>query len=136
MFTTDLMTNSGFVVPKGMELDNNDPLDDYFRVLARISFVKYLDELLLPVAQTRNPQLTRQNVIDGSSLKSIDSYLQKASKVSMVTNEDDIILSPGELDYLKQLFGSRAMVFPRGAHCGNIDHRDFAAYVTKYFAQP
>jgi hypothetical protein len=139
MFTTDLMTNSGFVVPKGMELDNNDPLDEYFRMLARISFAKYLDELLLPVAQARNPQLTRQDVIDGSSLKSIESYLQKASKVSMVTNQDDIILSPGELDYLKQLFSSRAKVFPRGAHCGNIDQRDFATYMTSYFnsgAQP
>lgn len=136
MFATDVMTGSGFVVPKGMALDSNDPLDNYFRVLARISFVKYLDELLLPVAQRRDPQLTRQAVIDGSSLKSIESYLQTASKVSMVTNADDIILSPGELDYLKQLLGPRAKVFPRGAHCGNIDQLAFATYLTSYFAQP
>jgi hypothetical protein len=136
MFATDVMTDSGFVVAKGQDLDNNDPLDDYFRTLMRISFARYLDELLLPVAQRKNPQLTRQALIDGDSLKSIEGYLQKADKVGVLTNEDDIILTGGELDYLKQLFGPRAKVYPRGAHCGNINQREVAAYLTNYFARP
>ena len=139
MFATDVMTNSGFAVPKGMQLDSNDPLDDYFRVLARISFGQYLDELLLPVAQAKNPQLTRQALIDGDSLKSIEGYLQQAGKIGVLTNEDDIILTGEELGYLKQLFGPRAKIFPRGAHCGNINQKDVAAYLASYFnsgAQP
>ena len=136
MFATDVMTTSNFVVPKGLELDGNDPLDDYFRTLMRISFAKYLDEMLLPVAQRKNPQLTRQNIIDGDNLKSIEGYLQKAGKVGMVTNQDDIILGNGELDYLKQLFGARARVYPLGGHCGNIDQVEFAAYLTDYFKRP
>ena len=139
MFATDVMTNSGYVVPKGMQLDSNDPLDDYFRVLSRISFAKYLDELLLPVAQARSPQLTRQALIDGDSLKAIEGYLQQAAKIGVLTNADDIILTGDELGYLKQLFGPRAKIYPRGAHCGNINHKDVAAYLTSYFntgAQP
>jgi hypothetical protein len=136
MFATDVMTKSGFVVPKELELDSNDVLDDYFRTLMRISFVRYLDELLLPVAQRKNPQLTRQAVIDGDSLKSLEGYLQKADKVGVLTNEDDIILTGGELDYLKQLFGPRAKVYPRGAHCGNINQREVAVYLTNYFGRP
>ena len=114
-------------------------LSNYFRILARISFGKYLDELLLPVAQTKNPQLTRQALIDGDSLKAIEGYLQQAGKIGVLTNEDDIILTADELSYLKQLFGTRAKIYPRGAHCGNINHKDVAAYVTNYFnsgAQP
>jgi hypothetical protein len=139
MFATDVMTNSGYVVPKGMQLDSNDPLDDYFRTLMRISFAKYLDELLLPLAQARNPQLTRQALIDGDSLKAIEGYLQQSGKIGVLTNEDDIILTGDELAYLTQLFGPRAKIFPRGAHCGNIDHKDVAVYLTNYFnagAQP
>jgi len=136
MFATDVMTKSNFVVPKGMELDNNDPLDDYFRTLMRFTFARYLDELLLPVAQRKNPQLTREAIIEGDSLKSIEGYLQNANKVGVLTNEDDIILTGGELAYLKQLFGSRAKVYPRGAHCGNIDQREVAAYLTNYFGRP
>jgi hypothetical protein len=116
-----------------MQLDSNDPLDDYFRVLARMSFSRYLDELLLPVVRAKYPQLTRQEVIDGDSLKAIEDYLKEAGKVGVLTNEDDIILSRDELGYLKQLFGMRARIFPRGAHCGNIDQKEVAAYMTNYF---
>lgn len=135
-FTTDVMNEAGFVVPKGMDLDNNDPLDDYFRTLLPISFSMYMDELLLPIAQAKNPQLTRQGLIDSASLKAIEDYLRQAGKIGVLTNEDDIILTAGELDYLKQLFGSRAKIYPRGAHCGNIDQQDVAAYLATYFARP
>jgi pimeloyl-ACP methyl ester carboxylesterase len=136
IFTSDVMTKAGFVVPKGMELNNSDSLSDYQRTVMRISFVKYLDEFLLPAAQVRNPQLTRQDVIDGDGLNSIDSYLRSAGKIGVLTNQDDIILAPGELDYLRQLFGDRAAIFPNGGHCGNIDHRAVAAALTTYFVRP
>jgi len=136
IFAADVMTRAGFVVPKGVELNNSDSLSDYQRTVMRISFVKYLDEFLLPAAQARNPQLTRQALIDSVGLKSIESYLQKAEKVGVLTSQDDIILAPGELDYLKQLFGARATIFPNGGHCGNIDHRAVAASLTTYFARP
>jgi hypothetical protein len=130
------MTQSGFVVPKGAQLDNNDPLDGYFRTLLLISLVKYLDEFLLPIAQRRDPQMTRQKLIDSASLTSLESYLQRTDKIGVMTNQDEIILTAGEIDYLKRLFGPRAMVFPRGGHCGNIDQLEVATYLTSYFARP
>ena len=77
IFTSDVMTKAGFIVPKGVELNNSDSLSDYQRTLMRISFSKYLDEFLLPAAKARNPQLTRQALIDGDGLKAIESYLKK-----------------------------------------------------------
>ena len=136
IFSSDVMTDAGFVVPKGMELNNSDSLGDYQRTLMRISFEKYLDEFLLPAAHAHNPQLTRQALIDSDSLKAVEGYLQGAQKVGVLTNQDDIILGPGELDYLRQLFGARIMIFPNGGHCGNIDHRAVAAALTTYFARP
>ena len=136
IFASDVMTDYGFVVPKGLVLDNSDSLAPYLRTLTFISFEKYLDEFLVPAAQARDPKVTRQAVIDGSGLKSIEAYLKRADKVGVLTNADDIILAPGDLEYLRQQFGARATIFPRGGHCGNIAHREVAAAMTQYFTRP
>jgi hypothetical protein len=50
-----------------------------------------------------------------------------------VTNQDDIILQTGEVDYLKSLFGDRAKIFPRGGHCGNFERQSFVEYLDTTF---
>ncbi|MCP5267480.1 MAG: alpha/beta fold hydrolase [Zoogloeaceae bacterium] len=136
IFAADVMRDAGFVVPKGYVLGRNDPLDAYLKTLAYISFATYLDDFLLPAAQERDPALTRQALINGSSLRAISGYLDQSQKIGVMTNADDIILGTGDLDYLRQTFGNRATIFPHGGHCGNIDQRDFAAAMTRYFSQP
>ncbi len=135
IFASDVMTHSGFVVSRNLVLRPSDSLDPYFRTLLRISFARYMDEMLLPAVQLRDPKLTRDALIEGASLRSIDAYLRHADKIGVMTNQDDIILSPQELEYLRQLFGARAMIYPRGGHCGNLDQRSVAAYMTNYFTQ-
>lgn len=135
IFASDVMTHSGFVVAKKLVLQPSDSLDPYFRTLLRISFAKYMDEMLLPATQLRDPKVTREALIEGASLKSIDAYLRHADKIGVMTNQDDIILSPEELAYLRELFGTRAMVFPHGGHLGNLDQRSVAAYLTNFFTQ-
>jgi len=136
IFTSDAMTHTGFVVPRNLNLSSDDPLYDYLITLLYIPFARYVDEYLFPAAQARNPQLTLQMLIDADTLKSIEWYLKRAQKVGVLTNADDIILAPGELDYLRRLFGSRATIFPNGGHLGNIDHRAVADAMTRYFSQP
>jgi len=136
IFASDVMTDFGFVVPKGTQLDNSDSLNEYLRTLTFISFAKYLDEFLVPAAHARDSQVNRQMVIDGSGLKSIGDYLKRTQKIGVLTNADDIILGPGDLEFLRQEFGARATIFPRGGHCGNIDHREVAAAMTQYFTRP
>ena len=136
IFAADVMTQHGFVVPKGLELRTDDPLGEYLRTLTFISFTMYLDDFLLPAARMRDPQVTREMVVEGSGLRSIESYLEQADRVGVVTNADDIILAPGDLEYLRQLFGDRATIFPRGGHCGNIQERQMAAAMTDWIAKP
>jgi hypothetical protein len=50
-----------------------------------------------------------------------------------MTNDNDFILAPGELDYLRQLFGERTKVYPRGGHLGNLEYRDNMAYFVEFF---
>ena len=69
------------------------------------------------------------------SLKSIAPYLQQSEKIAMTTNDDDIILAPGEVDWLREVFGRRAKIWPTGGHCGNMEQKDFVAYMVDYFKQ-
>ena len=136
IFSSDVMTHSGFVVPKNLVLHQSDSLDPYLRTLLHISYVKYMEELVLPAAQVHDPQLTRQSLIDSLSLKAIDGYLRETDKIGVMTNEDDFILDKSELDYLRQLFGDRAIIFPHGGHLGNLKQRQVVAAMTNYFTRP
>jgi hypothetical protein len=50
-----------------------------------------------------------------------------------MTNKDDFILGPTDIDYLKRIFQTRAKIYPRGGHCGNMEYKDNVAYMVEYF---
>jgi hypothetical protein len=133
IFSSDVMTNSGYVVPKNRVLTPTDSLSDYFLVSTHLSFFDYFNEYFYPYFQKRRPGLTKQQLIDSQSLRSIEGYLKSSPKFAVMANENDFILSRGELDYLRQLFGERAKVYPRGGHLGNLEYKDNLAYMVDFF---
>ena len=132
-FTSDVLTRAGYVVPKEITLSRYDSLTDYFKVNTRLGFTDFVDDVIYPYYRARDAQLTKDEFLEDSSLLSIEHYLLDTDKISVVTNADDIILAPGELDFLRRVFGARAKIYPNGGHCGNIAHRDFIAYVVDFF---
>jgi hypothetical protein len=133
IFSSDVMTNGGYVVPKNRLLSATDPLGDYFLVCVHLSFISYFDEYLYPYFQKKWPGLTREAFIDSLGLKSIEGYLKSSPKFGVMTNNNDFILSPAEIDYLRQLFGERTKVYPRGGHLGNLEYRDNMADFIGFF---
>ncbi|MEN6617382.1 MAG: alpha/beta hydrolase, partial [Syntrophorhabdus sp.] len=120
-------------VPKNLILTVADPLRDYFLVCIHLSFINYFDEYFYPYFQKMRPGLTREALIDSLGLKSIEGYLKSSPKFGVITNSDDFILVPGELDYLRWLFGERTKVYPRGGHLGNLEYRDNMAELIDFF---
>ncbi len=133
IFSSDVMTNSGYVVPKNRVLKVSDSLSDYLQVSSHLSFFDYFNEYLLPYFQKQRPGLTRQAYIDSLSIKSIEGYLKSSDKFGVMANENDFILTAAELDYLRLLFGDRAKVYPRGGHLGNLEYKDNLAYMVAFF---
>ena len=133
IFSSDVMTNSGYVVPKNRVLSHTDSLSDYFLVSSHLSFFDYFNEYLFPYFQKRRPGLTKQAFIDSLSLRSIEEYLKSSVKFGVMANENDFILTKDELDYLRKLFGERAKIYPRGGHLGNLEHRENLAYMVNFF---
>ena len=128
-FASDVMTNGGYVVPKNKVLKNSDSLEDYFWTSLHLSFLDYFNEYFVPYFRNRQPGLSKEQLIEALSLKSIEGYLASSVKIGVITNEDDFILAPGELDYLRRVFGSRIKTYPRGGHLGNLEYRDNMAFL-------
>jgi hypothetical protein len=133
IFTADVMANYGLIVPKNRVLGSADSLTDYFKVTNYISFIDYFNEFLYPYSQSRNPGLTKEALIEGTSLRSIEPYLRNSPKIVLMDNEDDLILAPGDMAFLKDVFGSRAKIYPYGGHLGNMTYRDNVAYMINVF---
>ena len=52
----------------------------------------------------------------------IEGYLRSTRKISVVHNRDDIILGPGDIDFLDRVMGDRAIIYPLGGHLGNMTY--------------
>ncbi len=133
VISSDLMTNRGFIIPKNSEVHATDSLTEYSKVAGGTTFTNYFDEYVLPYFKEKRPEVTREDLLYELSLKSIEPYLATSKKISMFTNADDLILGPGDVDFLVKTFGQRALIYPLGGHCGNMDHKDVVAHMVSVF---
>lgn len=134
MFTSDVMRGGGYITPKNVYMNNSTSLLPYAMAGYRTGFVDYFHEYFYPYFHKRNPGLTEQKMIEDLSLKRIENYLLSAEKIGLLHNEDDIIMAPGEIDYLRGVFGDRAQIYPTGGHCGNMNHPDVVRFMVSFFS--
>ncbi len=133
VFVSDVMTRAGYVIPGNLELGRYNSMTDYSKVYARLSFIDYFEGIFLPHFQKQEPGLEETDLIQNMSLSHIEDYLRTSPKLGLIHNADDIILHPGEIDYLRDVFGSRAHIFPHGGHCGNMAYPDNTAAMIEFF---
>jgi hypothetical protein len=133
VFGSDVMNRSGYVVARGVELSKYASLTHYSQISHRVTFMEYVNDLVIPGLLAREPGSTREQLIKNSSLHSIGDYLSSSKKISAVTNDDEIILAPGEIGYLRMLLGDRLTTYPLGGHCGNIDYQENVEHMLDFF---
>jgi len=124
LFSGDVMSKSGYIAPANKHYGRGESLEYYAYASASVPFAQYVDQLLLPAVMKEHPGKTREQLLREASLRDIEQYLRSNDRIFAFTNADEIILAPGEIDYLREVMGDRLRVYPRGGHCGNIDHRD------------
>jgi hypothetical protein len=133
VFTSDVMSDFGYIKPKGMVLDRYSDLTDYMEVSSRLGFTDYYHRFFYPYYREEYPDKTRDEFISEISLTKIEDYLRNSPKISVMHNADDVILQPGEIDFFSEVFGDRATIYPHGGHCGNINYRDNVAHMVNTF---
>lgn len=133
VFVSDVFNNLGYLVPKNTALGTTTSLTRYSKASRRLGFSDYVEEIYLPYF-SKTTGVSREDLIAQSSLLSIKDYLQQSSKIGLMHNENDPILLQGEIDTIKSLFPGRAMVYPYGGHCGNMEYKDNVAYMVNFFS--
>jgi len=136
LFSSDVMLGGGRVVEPGAWPGIGRSLTIYLRRAVRWSFERYIDDLLVPAWRARRPGLDRDRMIEDADLRSIGDWLASAVQVSVMTNADDFILSPEDLAFLRETFGPRLVLYPRGGHCGNLDYRENVATMLRLLEAP
>jgi hypothetical protein len=134
-FASDVMTNYGYVKPKEMELTRYTDLQPLSRVVNRLGFTDYYHEYFYPYYRDNENAGSRDAFVKSESLTRIQDYLRNSPKISVIHNEDDIILEPGEIDFFRDVFGDRAKIYPYGGHCGNMSYRDNVAHMVNTFTR-
>ncbi|SFK19620.1 hypothetical protein SAMN04488082_116110 [Desulfomicrobium apsheronum] len=133
VFTSDVCTGAGYISPRGHVIEKNESLSPYLDAAVGVSFEDYVDEYLLPFLAFTDPAMTRERAVVASSLESIAPFLRESTSIAVMTNADDPILTPDNLDFLKRTFNGRLTLYPAGGHCGNIRYRDNVAAMLDFF---
>ncbi|MCD6269868.1 MAG: alpha/beta hydrolase [Deltaproteobacteria bacterium] len=136
LFTADVMTRSGYIVPAELNLSATDSLTEYAKsVIYKNGFSEYVENIIYPVYRAKYPGLSLRELVDRSSLRVLEEYLRKSPKIGLVTNRDDFILADGDIEYFQKIMGARVKIYPRGGHCGNMGYKDNVVYMVNFFKE-
>ena len=97
---------------------------------ARFDFTTYLKLAVAPYWQAQlGHGFTTDQLITGGDLAVLRSAVSTDPAYRMVHNADDFLNNPDLIQLWAKEMGSRAVIFPRGGHCGNLWSPDLDATV-------
>jgi pimeloyl-ACP methyl ester carboxylesterase len=131
-FTSDVMTDYGYIKPKNVKLGKYSSPGVYAKVALRLGFTDYFHQFFYPFYNARlDKPISREEMIKQMSLESIEDYLHNSKKIYVMHNLDDVILDEGEIDFFPRVFGDRAKLYPLGGHCGNMQYVDNVSHMLR-----
>ena len=129
VFASDVMSHSGYIFPKNQEFTTSTHLNDYMAVALRTSFQNYFDDIY---SDQYLRGRDKSELAAESGLESISEYLHNNPKIGLITNQDDIVLAPGDIEKMGAIFGGNAIIFANGGHGGNLGHPTVAYHIFKF----
>jgi Alpha/beta hydrolase family len=135
LFTSDVLAHVGVLVAPDRRLGITDSLTPYLKASTQLSFEDYARRVLYPYYREITPGISFDELVAQDGLRAIDRYLKTTPKIGLMHNADDILLGPGDLQYLEGVFGDRARIYPKGGHSGNLAYKDNIAYLVEFFTR-
>jgi phospholipid-binding lipoprotein MlaA len=90
-----------------------------YNEILKYSLGDYFEKFAVPYYKEKG--ITRDQLVREVNLKTQSSKLHAQSKVRVIVNENDFLLRPQDITWLRSIFtNSRLTVFPDGGHLGNI----------------
>lgn len=132
-FTSDLINRRGLIIPPKVRITEGTSLTPYFKRALQCDFDCYMSEQVIPMWRARTGGGTILELTNQVSLYALADYLQNSPKIAVMHNADDVILGPGDIGFLRKVFGDRLTLYPHGGHCGNINYRVNSDAMLEFF---
>lgn len=133
IFTADVMNDFGFIKPSRQKLRRKTDRSHYMEVALRVGFTDYFHDFFWPYYEDSFDG-DRRAFAESQSLTHLQDFLGNSPHIAVLQNLDDVILVPGEIDFLRRTFGNRAFIYPRGGHLGNLalaeTQADYVGFLT------
>lgn len=93
------------------------------------SFLEYVYAFVLRDQAERRDDVTFdeagvERLLELCDLRSIEDALAANDKITFVSNRNDFLLRPEDVEWLRETLGERAHFFERGGHLGNLHRED------------
>ncbi|MBF8781903.1 serine/threonine protein kinase [Pseudomonas fulva] len=132
-FTSDLINRRGLITPPKYPISEGSSLTPFFKRALQCDFDCYLTEQVIPMWRARSDGGSLLQLIDQVSLYALEDYLASSPKIAVMHNADDVILGPGDIGFLRKVFGDRLTLYPHGGHCGNLNYRVNSDAMLEFF---
>ena len=131
-FISDFMTRSHVYTKNPEKVDKYTNMKEYFKAVNFATFEDYVNKIGFPYYKKYNKDFTIEDLKREASLRVIEDYLRTSPKIAAVTNADELILNEKDIDYLKDIFKDRLIIYPKGGHCGNMFYKENVDVMVKF----
>jgi len=131
-FISDFITKSHIYTKNPEKVDKFTNMKEYFKAVNFATFEDYVNKVGFPYYKKYNKDFTNEDLKREASLKVIEDYLRTSPKIAAVTNADELILDEKDIDYLKDVFKDRLVIYPKGGHCGNMFYKENVDVMLKF----
>ena len=131
-FISDFITKSHIYTKNPEKVDKYTNMKEYFKAVNFATFEDYVNKIGFPYYKKYNKDLTTEDLKEKASLRVIEDYLRNSSKIAAVTNIDELILNEKDINFLKDVFKDRLVIYPKGGHCGNMFYKENVDVMLKF----
>ena len=131
-FISDFITKSHIYTKNSEKVDKFTNMKEYFKAVNFATFEDYVNKIGFPYYKKYNKDFTIEDLKREASLRVIEDYLRTSPKIAAVTNADELILNEKDIDYLKDIFKDRLIIYPKGGHCGNMFYKENVDVMVKF----
>ena len=132
-YLTDMLNNKGIYITE--EPERFQSMTPVWRKINGASFSEYIERIAFPHYQEIYPDFTFEDLTAKADLHEIEDYLLTSDKIAMVTNKDELILTPNDLEFLRETFKGKSIIYPLGGHCGNMYFQPNVENMLRFFKE-
>ena len=131
-FISDFITKSHVYTKNPEKVKKFTNMKEYFKAVNFATFEDYVNKIGFPYYKKYNKDFSIEDLKREASLRVIEDYLRTSPKIAAVTNADELILNEKDINYLKDVFKDRLIIYPKGGHCGNMFYKDNVDVMVKF----